>query len=118
VGARSTASSPPTDRSDAHRPNLATALINQSERHSDLGRTGEGLAAIEEAAPICRQLATDRPDVHRPTLATALNSQSCAYPAWDGTKKPWPRSKESVTIRRPAHRRPAHCLQAKIGRST
>jgi tetratricopeptide (TPR) repeat protein len=59
-----------------NRAVVATWLSNLSVRLSHLGRSEEGLAAIEEAAAIRRELATSRPDAFLPDLAMSLNNLS------------------------------------------
>jgi tetratricopeptide (TPR) repeat protein len=61
---------------DAHLPDLAMSLSNQSTCLAALGQREEALAAIEEAVTIRRQLADARPDAHLPDLAMSLNNQS------------------------------------------
>ena len=55
---------------------LARSLNNLSVRLADLGRREDALAAIQEAASICRELAAARPDAFRPDLAASLNNLS------------------------------------------
>lgn len=47
-----------------------------SNRLADLGRQEEALAAIQDAADTCRELAVARPDAFRSDLAVSLNSLS------------------------------------------
>ena len=63
-------------RPDAFTPDLARALINQSNALAGLGRYEEALAASTEAVTIGRGLAAARPDAFTPDLALALNNQS------------------------------------------
>jgi len=65
-----------TDRPEAFLPELGGTLNNLSQRLSDLGRTEEALAAIEEAVGIFRTLASARPDIFLPQLAMSLTNDS------------------------------------------
>jgi tetratricopeptide (TPR) repeat protein len=49
-------------------------LDNLSNRHADLGRREDALAASDEAVSIYRQLVDARPDASLPDLARALNN--------------------------------------------
>ena len=73
---------------------LAGSLNNLSLRLADLGRREEALAAIQEAAAICRELAAARPDAFRPDLAMSLNNLSSGWPTWGGGRRRWPRSRK------------------------
>ncbi len=53
-------------------PLLATARNNLTTRLSALGRREPALAAAEEAAALCRELAAQQPEVFRSNLAVAL----------------------------------------------
>src|SRR5262249_22692337 len=57
-----------TNDPDAFLPELAASLNNLSVRLGELGRQEEGLAAIQEAVTIHRQLAAARPDTFLPNL--------------------------------------------------
>ncbi|WP_406088319.1 hypothetical protein [Streptomyces virginiae] len=59
---------------DAYLPDLAASLNNLSNRLSALGRSEEGLAAIEEATGHYRVLAEAEPDAYLPDLAASLNN--------------------------------------------
>ena len=57
---------------DAFRPSLAMTLNNLSNRLVDMERLEEGLAVIEEATGIYRELAARSPDAYYHQLEQSL----------------------------------------------
>ncbi|MFG2697232.1 tetratricopeptide repeat protein, partial [Kitasatospora sp. NPDC048407] len=85
---------------DAYLPYLATALNNLSVRLGEVGRRGEGLAAVEEAVGRYRSLADANPDAYLPYLATALNNLSIRLGETGRWAEGLAAVEEAVTIRR------------------
>ena len=88
------------DDPDAFLPGLAGSLNNLSLRLGDLGRWGDGLAAIEEAVTIHQELARVRPDVFLPELAMSLNNLSVRLGELGRRQDELAAIEEAVTIRR------------------
>ncbi|MFW5844658.1 MAG: tetratricopeptide repeat protein, partial [Planctomycetota bacterium] len=59
---------------DRFRPDLASALNNLGNRHSEAGDPRAGLPCNREAVEIFRELVNQDPDRFRPALATALGA--------------------------------------------
>jgi hypothetical protein len=83
-----------------HRPDLAFALNNQSNRLAELGRREDALAAITEAVDNFRGLAAARPDAFRSGLAGSLNNQSLRLAGLGRREDALAAITEAVDIRR------------------
>jgi tetratricopeptide (TPR) repeat protein len=67
---------------------------------TDLGRREDALAAVEEAAGICRELAAARPDAFRPDLASSLNNLAIYLGEMGRREDALAAIQKAVTIRR------------------
>ncbi len=79
---------------------LALALDNQSQSLGVLGRHEESLAAISEAAEVCRTFAEEHPDAFLPKLAALLSNQSIRLSELGYPREALAAVTESVHIRR------------------
>lgn len=79
-------------------PRLANALIEQSNRLSNVGRHQEALAAVEEAVDVSRRLASSEPS-HLRDYAKALNNLSNRYADFGRHEEALAAIESSVLIR-------------------
>ncbi len=78
----------------------ALLLTNLSVRQSELGQREQGLASIQEAVKIRRELAAVRPEAFRPDLAVSLNNLSNQQSALGQREQALASIDESVTLYR------------------